>query len=138
MFLVCLVAVLPLPLLSETGAAPDGVNRCGERARADMPFSLKNCLSSPCSPRTLQVEEKGYAVVVVAEGAGEELLGESTATDASGCVQPACRMRLFFTGLAAVAWTWLIIDPADPWPFLDSFSAVVCSILEEVGTCACV
>lgn len=34
-----------------------------------------------------QVEEKGYAVVVVAEGAGEELLGESTAKDASGSVQ---------------------------------------------------
>lgn len=32
----------------------------------------------------VQVEEKGYAVVVVAEGAGEELLGESTETDASG------------------------------------------------------
>lgn len=31
-----------------------------------------------------QVEDKGYAVVVVAEGAGEELLGESTAKDASG------------------------------------------------------
>lgn len=31
-----------------------------------------------------QVEEKGYAVVVVAEGAGEGLLGESTAKDASG------------------------------------------------------
>lgn len=36
-----------------------------------------------CSFR-VQVEEKGYAVVVVAEGAGEELLGESTAKDASG------------------------------------------------------
>lgn len=33
-----------------------------------------------------QVEEKGYAVVVVAEGAGEELLGQSTAKDASGWV----------------------------------------------------
>jgi 6-phosphofructokinase 1 len=31
-----------------------------------------------------RVAEKGYAVVVVAEGAGEELLGQSTATDASG------------------------------------------------------
>lgn len=31
-----------------------------------------------------QVEEKGYAVVVVAEGAGEELLGENTTKDASG------------------------------------------------------
>lgn len=34
-----------------------------------------------------QVEEKGYAVVVVAEGAGEELLGTSTITDASGSVR---------------------------------------------------
>lgn len=32
------------------------------------------------------MEEKGYAVVVVAEGAGEELLGESTVKDASGWV----------------------------------------------------
>ena len=31
-----------------------------------------------------RVKQKGYAVVVVAEGAGEELLGESTETDASG------------------------------------------------------
>lgn len=31
-----------------------------------------------------RVKDKGYAVVVVAEGAGEELLGESTETDASG------------------------------------------------------
>ncbi|CAM9410051.1 unnamed protein product [Chrysoparadoxa australica] len=31
-----------------------------------------------------RVQDKGYAVVVVAEGAGEELLGESTETDASG------------------------------------------------------
>ena len=31
-----------------------------------------------------RVKEKGYAVVVVAEGAGEELLGESTEVDASG------------------------------------------------------
>eukprot|EP00571_Detonula_confervacea_P013653 CAMPEP_0172310932 /NCGR_PEP_ID=MMETSP1058-20130122/13241_1 /TAXON_ID=83371 /ORGANISM="Detonula confervacea, Strain CCMP 353" /LENGTH=531 /DNA_ID=CAMNT_0013023943 /DNA_START=33 /DNA_END=1628 /DNA_ORIENTATION=- len=31
-----------------------------------------------------RVKEKGYAVVVVAEGAGEELLGASTETDASG------------------------------------------------------
>lgn len=28
------------------------------------------------------MKQKGYAVVVVAEGAGEELLGESTETDA--------------------------------------------------------
>ena len=31
-----------------------------------------------------RVEQQGYAVVVVAEGAGEELLGESTEKDASG------------------------------------------------------
>ena len=31
-----------------------------------------------------RVAEKGYAVVVVAEGAGEELLGESMETDPSG------------------------------------------------------
>mmetsp|Transcript_15253 Transcript_15253/g.28466 ORF Transcript_15253/g.28466 Transcript_15253/m.28466 type:complete len:551 (+) Transcript_15253:3-1655(+) len=31
-----------------------------------------------------RVKEQGFAVVVVAEGAGEELLGESTETDASG------------------------------------------------------
>jgi len=31
-----------------------------------------------------RVKDKGYAVVVVAEGAGEELLGESTEVDASG------------------------------------------------------
>lgn len=42
------------------------------------------------------MEEKGYAVVVVAEGAGEELLGESTVKDASGWVdlsrlKNACR-----------------------------------------------
>ncbi|CAN0166294.1 unnamed protein product, partial [Ectocarpus fasciculatus] len=40
---------------------------------------------SGCIPHLMKrVEEKGYAVVVVAEGAGEELLGESTAKDASG------------------------------------------------------
>mmetsp|Transcript_20919 Transcript_20919/g.43660 ORF Transcript_20919/g.43660 Transcript_20919/m.43660 type:complete len:538 (+) Transcript_20919:35-1648(+) len=38
-----------------------------------------------CLPHLLRrVREQGYAVVVVAEGAGEELLGESTETDASG------------------------------------------------------
>jgi 6-phosphofructokinase 1 len=31
-----------------------------------------------------RVAEKGYAVVVVAEGAGEELLGANAETDASG------------------------------------------------------
>lgn len=31
-----------------------------------------------------QVKEKGYAVVVVAEGAGEELLGKTGETDATG------------------------------------------------------
>lgn len=30
------------------------------------------------------MKKNGFAVVVVAEGAGEELLGESTETDASG------------------------------------------------------
>ena len=38
-----------------------------------------------CLPHLLKrVKHKGYAVVVVAEGAGEELLGASTETDASG------------------------------------------------------
>lgn len=38
-----------------------------------------------CIPHLMKrVEEKGYAVVVVAEGAGEELLGENTTKDASG------------------------------------------------------
>lgn len=38
-----------------------------------------------CLPHLMRrVEEQGYAVVVVAEGAGEEVLGESTETDASG------------------------------------------------------
>ena len=38
-----------------------------------------------CLPHLWErVKQKGYAVVVVAEGAGEELLGESTETDASG------------------------------------------------------
>lgn len=31
-----------------------------------------------------RVKKNGYAVIVVAEGAGEELLGESLETDASG------------------------------------------------------
>ena len=38
-----------------------------------------------CLPHLMQrVKEKGHAVVVVAEGAGEDLLGQSTETDASG------------------------------------------------------
>lgn len=38
-----------------------------------------------CLPFLMQrVSEQGHAVVVVAEGAGEELLGKSTATDAGG------------------------------------------------------
>ena len=38
-----------------------------------------------CLPHLMRrVKEQGYAVVVVAEGAGEELLGTSTETDASG------------------------------------------------------
>ena len=38
-----------------------------------------------CLPHVWErVKQKGYAVIVVAEGAGEELLGESTETDASG------------------------------------------------------
>lgn len=32
----------------------------------------------------VQVKEKGYAVVVVAEGAGEEILGETGKMDATG------------------------------------------------------
>lgn len=40
---------------------------------------------SGCLPHLWnRVKQKGYAVVVVAEGAGEELLGESAETDASG------------------------------------------------------
>jgi 6-phosphofructokinase 1 len=31
-----------------------------------------------------RIKKKGYAVIVVAEGAGEEILGTSTETDASG------------------------------------------------------
>lgn len=38
-----------------------------------------------------QVKEKGYAVVVVAEGAGEEILGETGETDATGWVTNARR-----------------------------------------------
>lgn len=38
-----------------------------------------------CLPHIRQrVKEQGYAVIVVAEGAGEELMGESAETDASG------------------------------------------------------
>ena len=38
-----------------------------------------------CMPHVWdKVKTKGYCVIVVAEGAGEELLGESTETDASG------------------------------------------------------
>lgn len=38
-----------------------------------------------CLPHLYErVKEKGFAVVVVAEGAGEDILGESTETDASG------------------------------------------------------
>lgn len=38
-----------------------------------------------CLPHLMRrVESKGYAVVVVAEGAGEELLGESSDVDKSG------------------------------------------------------
>ncbi|KAL7511768.1 hypothetical protein ACHAXN_012427 [Cyclotella atomus] len=40
---------------------------------------------SGCMPHLFRrVKKNGYAVIVVAEGAGEELLGESTETDASG------------------------------------------------------
>lgn len=46
----------------------------------DVSFSMRFLCRS-------KVEEKGYAVVVVAEGAGEELLGESTVKDASGWVE---------------------------------------------------
>ncbi|KAL7428475.1 hypothetical protein ACHAXH_001374 [Discostella pseudostelligera] len=54
---LCLVPEVPIVLKGETGCLPHLWNR---------------------------VKEKGYAVVVVAEGAGEELLGESTEVDASG------------------------------------------------------
>ncbi len=54
---LCLVPEVPIVLEGETGCLPHLWNR---------------------------VKEKGYAVVVVAEGAGEELLGESTEVDASG------------------------------------------------------
>lgn len=38
-----------------------------------------------CLPHIFRrVHKQGYAVIVVAEGAGEELLGESTEVDASG------------------------------------------------------
>jgi len=49
----------------------------------EVPIVLEG--ESGCLPHLWKrVKEKGYAVVVVAEGAGEELLGESTETDASG------------------------------------------------------
>ncbi len=54
---LCLVPEVPIVLKGETGCLPHLWNR---------------------------VKEKGYAVVVVAEGAGEELLGESSEVDASG------------------------------------------------------
>jgi len=54
-----------LCLLPEILIELDGPNGC-------LPFLMK------------RVQEKGYAVVVVAEGAGEELLGESAEVDAGG------------------------------------------------------
>jgi len=54
---LCLVPEVPIVLEGTTGCLPHLWNR---------------------------VKKKGYAVVVVAEGAGEELLGASTETDASG------------------------------------------------------
>eukprot|EP00581_Thalassiosira_minuscula_P009899 CAMPEP_0183709164 /NCGR_PEP_ID=MMETSP0737-20130205/5261_1 /TAXON_ID=385413 /ORGANISM="Thalassiosira miniscula, Strain CCMP1093" /LENGTH=533 /DNA_ID=CAMNT_0025937181 /DNA_START=28 /DNA_END=1629 /DNA_ORIENTATION=+ len=54
---LCLIPEVPIVLDGPTGCLPHLMNR---------------------------VKEKGYAVVVVAEGAGEELLGASTETDASG------------------------------------------------------
>ena len=54
---LCLVPEVPIVLDGETGCLPHVWKR---------------------------VKQKGYAVIVVAEGAGEELLGESTETDASG------------------------------------------------------
>lgn len=54
---LCLIPEVPIVLDGETGCLPHLWRR---------------------------VKNKGYAVVVVAEGAGEEILGESTETDASG------------------------------------------------------
>jgi 6-phosphofructokinase 1 len=49
----------------------------------EVPIELEG--PSGCMPHLYRrVKKKGYAVIVVAEGAGEELLGESTQTDASG------------------------------------------------------
>lgn len=49
----------------------------------EVPIVLEGTMG--CLPHLWnRVKKKGYAVVVVAEGAGEELLGASTETDASG------------------------------------------------------
>jgi 6-phosphofructokinase 1 len=54
-----------LCLIPEVAIVLDGDQGC-------LPFLMK------------RVEKQGHAVVVVAEGAGEELLGQSTETDAGG------------------------------------------------------
>ena len=54
-----------LCLVPEVAIELEGPNGC-------LPFLLK------------RVQEQGYAVVVVAEGAGEEILGESAEVDAGG------------------------------------------------------
>ncbi len=49
----------------------------------EVPIVLEGPLG--CLPHIRQrVKEQGYAVIVVAEGAGEEIIGSSTETDASG------------------------------------------------------
>lgn len=49
------------------------------------------------------MKEKGYAVVVVAEGAGEEILGETGETDATGYVLLCCGHVRFTFDIIKVA-----------------------------------
>lgn len=49
----------------------------------EVPIDLEG--PNGCLPHLFRrVKKNGFAVVVVAEGAGEDILGESTETDASG------------------------------------------------------
>ena len=58
--------------------------RRARRAAAAAATAHAVMLSTLCSSVWDQVKEKGYAVVVVAEGAGEEILGQTGETDATG------------------------------------------------------
>lgn len=79
---VVVVVVIHSPLFPPCTINPSIIHPCLRDVARVVIFVF---VTLGCLPHLVQrVQQKGHAVVVVAEGAGEELLGQSAEKDASG------------------------------------------------------